>query len=292
MHALKLLLTIFIPLASFLTGLRAAGTDWLWLWKRPGLLVRSLLAILVLVPVASVLLLQAMHASLIVKSGIIAAIFAIGLGPAAAFKRIKTAEETLPFEIGLDVTLLLLSVIFMPLAVAIYGAIFHNDISLAPGRVATVVLTKAIVPLCAGVLAARIFPKIIAPAHRYGGFIINGFLALVLITIIAVAWRELLGVGAAGWLACVAVVVLDIAIGHFMGGPDPAPTRGVLASFSAMRFPALALLLVSVVPQGRPLVPVVAVYVIVSSILVMVYAAVMTTRERRHAPPVPAPANA
>ena len=78
-------------------------------------------------------------------------------------------------------------------------------------------------------------------------------------------------------------------IGHVLGGPDPG-SRGVVAAASAMRFPALALVLAHVMPLGQQLIPVVLVYVIVAALSMTVYGAVMRRREKseRHVAPISA----
>jgi bile acid:Na+ symporter, BASS family len=288
---LKVLASIAIPLAALLTGLRAASTDWLWLWKRPSLLWRSLLAILVLVPIGAVLLLDALGASDVVKNGVIAAVVAIGIGPAAALKQTKAGDERVPYEIGLDLTLLVLSIIYLPIMVTIHAALFHSHVQIGAGQVAGVVLSRALIPLGIGVLAARVFPRIVTPACRYGGFLVDALLLVVVLVALVAEWRPLLSIGGAGWLGCFAAAALAVLIGHLLGGPEPA-TRGVLAFFSATRFPALALLLVSAAPRGREILPAVLAYLIASIVVVAAYGAVLAARAKRRHAPVAAPANA
>src|SRR3954471_218743 len=69
LQALKIALGIAIPLASFSTGVRAANIDPLWLFRRRSLLVRSLLSIFVLVPLATVFLLTIIKAPQAVSAG-------------------------------------------------------------------------------------------------------------------------------------------------------------------------------------------------------------------------------
>jgi hypothetical protein len=80
-------------------------------------------------------------------------------------------------------------------------------------------------------------------------------------------------------------VIGEIVLGHLAGGADP-DSRRMLVAFSAVRFPALALLLASVARRGRELIPVILVYVLTSVILVGIYSAAMSRRERRHRPPL------
>ena len=75
--------------------------------------------------------------------------------------------------------------------------------------------------------------------------------------------KFLVAVGGVGWLVAAAVAVGAVVIGHVLGGPDPG-SRGVVAAASAMRFPALALVLAAALPGGKRVIPVVLVYVAVA----------------------------
>ena len=52
----------------------------------------------------------------VLKAGLAVAIVAVGIGPPAAFKRTRAAQELVPYEIDLNIILLVSSVAFMPLA--------------------------------------------------------------------------------------------------------------------------------------------------------------------------------
>jgi BASS family bile acid:Na+ symporter len=283
---LKVLVSVAIPLAAFLTGLRVCRSDLGWLPKRPSLLARSLLATLVVVPIATVLLLQLLHVPELVRAGLTVMILAIGLGPPNALIRSRAADDrAISYELGLNLTLLVVSIGFLPLAVALHGAIFHHHLQLGAGQVASVVLFRELIPLALGIAVGRRYARQLEGLARHAGLFVNVVLLVVVVFALAATWRGLLGIGAAGWLASLAVALMAVVIGHALGGPD-RETRGVLAAFSSVRFPALALLLVSVIPQGRRLIPVVLAYVIASAVVVAAYGAVTAARPRRVAAPV------
>jgi BASS family bile acid:Na+ symporter len=277
---LKMAVQLAIPLAAFATGLRAATAEPLWLARRPGLLVRSLLAILIVVPIGTVLFLQSIAAPPAVKAGLTMAVIAVGIGPPAAFKRSQSHDDAVSFELGLNVLLLALAIVYIPAFVAVHGAIFHHDLRLGPGAVAKVVLGKALIPLVLGGVVGRLAPRLVTPVRRYANVFVHVVLLLVIVMAVAATWRALFGLGVRAWLTCGAIVLGEILIGHAAGGPG-SESRRVLASFSAMRFPALALLLASMVPRHRELIPIVVAYVLVSVVLVGVLDAV-TSRRGHH----------
>jgi bile acid:Na+ symporter, BASS family len=280
---LKVALAIAIPVASFATGLTAAGADPLWLPKHPRLWVRSLVIILLVVPVGVVLLMEALGTPDVVKAALTIAVISIGIGPPAAFKKAQSHKEIVAYEVGLNLTLLAVALIYLPLAVAVHGAIFHHTVQLGVGQVAGVVLVKALVPMVLGVLAGRLFPKLVAPFAKYAAILVQVVLAAIVVLALIATWRRLFDLGTI-WLLCLAIVIGEIAVGHIFGRKDPQ-TRGMLVAFSAMRFPALALLLAHAAPRGRELIPVILAYVLCSFVLVAVYEGMMSRRRRgEHAP--------
>lgn len=274
---LKILVAVAIPLAAFVMGLRAASSDGLWLVKRPGLLARSLVTILVIIPAFTMLLLQLFGASVATTAGVTIAVVSIGLGPAAAYTQAKDKEKSLPFEIGLNVVLLAVAIVFIPVFLSLHGAIYHHHVRLGFGQVAQVVFTRALIPLMLGLIAGRLFPRLVEPAAKYGGWFIQAVMLVVVIAALIATWRVLLGLGARTWLICAVVVIAEIAVSHAAGGPTPE-TRRTLAAFGAIRFPALALLLASAAPRGREFVPVVLAYIIVSMAIVALYGAATSAR--------------
>ena len=274
----QVLIGVAIPLASFATGLRS--TDPLWLWKRPRLLARALFVILLVVPLLTVLLVEVLSpGNVYVRAGIVVSIFSIGIGPPDLLKRTRSVTETTHYEIGLDEALLVLAIVYMPAAVALHGAVFHHDVQLSWFEVAKVVMLQALLPLFAGVGVARLFPRAAAAIGRPAERFVNAAMLVVVLFALLVAWRALLALGLAAWLTCAAVAIAAILVGHALGGPK-IESRGVLASYSAVRFPGLALLLVSVVSGGKRLIPFVLAYIITSAVLVGVYQAAMTRRHK------------
>ena len=288
-EVLKVVLGVVIPVASFATGLTAASADPLWLTKHPRLLLRSLLIILLVIPVGVVLVMEAIGTPAVVKAALTIAIISIGIGPPAAFKQARAHTHVVAYEVGLNLTLLALALVYLPLAVAVHGAIFHHTVQLGVGQIAGVVLVKALIPMVLGVLAGRLFPKLVAPFARYASIVVQVVLLAIVVMALIATRHQLLALGTT-WLLCLAIVAAEIAIGHFAGRKDPE-TRGMLVAFSAMRFPALALLIVAAAPRGREFIPVVLAYVLCSFVLVALYQGITARRAKRgeHAPLPTAP---
>jgi BASS family bile acid:Na+ symporter len=290
-EVLPVLLGVLIPLAAFTTGLRAPRAErrQLRLWRRPQQLARDLLAILVLVPLWAIFLVSVVPVSPMVRGGVLIAVLAVGIGPAAGMKRMGAAVPDAREALDLNLIVLLLSLLFVPIAFAAVAALFQRDLHISVAAVAKVVLGRALLPLVLGLGAARLSPPAANAAGPVLAKIINIILLLVVVLALVATWRFLREVGGIGWLVAAAVAVGAVIIGHVLGGPDPG-SRSVVAAASTMRFPALALVLAHVLPQGQRAIPVVLVYVIVAFLSMTVYGAVMARRHKRepHVAPISA----
>jgi len=281
LHVLKIALGIAIPLASFSTGVRAAHIDPLWLFRRRSLLLRSLLAIFVLVPLATVFFLTVIKAPQVVTAGVLVAVLAVGIGPPAAMKRTSAKDADVAYEVELNLVVQILAIIFIPVAVAVLGSYYHFAFRLDAARVAVVVLERVLIPVGLGILAARFLPRVARPLARIAGPVVQVLLLAVVVLAFVVMWKSLLSIGAQGWLIIAAVAFLALLIGHLSGGAD-REERSVLAAFSVMRFPALALLIASILPRGRQFLPVVLAYTLCAFVFAAVYGVVSKRSSRAH----------
>ena len=278
----RALLAVLIPVAAFTTGLQApkVGRDQSRLWQRPRQLARDLAAVLILVPLWVVAVVLVLPLSPAVRAGLLIAALAVGIGPVAAMKRMGPTTPAAREALDLNLIVLVISLAFVPIAFAALAALYHSDVHIGVGAVAKGVLGRALVPLLLGLGAARLWPRFAASTGPVMLKIINVALAVLLLAAVALTWKLLAGVSAVGWLACAAVALGAIVIGHLMGGPDPG-TRAVVAAASVMRFPALGLALASVTRYARQLIPVIVAYVVTSFVMLTVYGLVMSRRARK-----------
>jgi BASS family bile acid:Na+ symporter len=291
---LKVVLLVAIALAAFTTGLGAPKPGPQSIWRHPGQLVRALLAILVAVPLWAFAFLEIVPLSPVARSGIFVAVLAIGIGPVAGLKRLQGDSPAVRRAFELNVVTLLISIVYVPFMVALLAWLLKRNLSLNMVAVAKIVLIRALIPLGLGIVVARYSPHEAARLRRPLTVGVDVVIALLLVMIIAVAWRQLASIGLGGLLAALVVAAGAVVIGHFLGGPTDE-TRAPLAAASAMRFPALGLLLAQITPLGDRLVPAVLVYVVAALIAVSVYGRVTqrhgrgTTGPARR-PTAPAPA--
>jgi bile acid:Na+ symporter, BASS family len=283
-EVLTVLLAVLVPLVSFTTGLQAAaqgrGGGAARLWRKPDHLSRDLLAILVLVPLWVLLLVSIVPVSPVVRAGLLVIALSVGIGPVASMKRMGNPTVAAREALDLNLVVLVISLVFVPVAFAAVASLFHRAFHVGFGAVAKVVLGRALIPLLLGLGAARLLPRFAAKAGPVLMKIMNIVLLLVLVLALVATAKHLAGVGAVGWIVAGVAALGAVIIGHLLGGPDPG-TRGVVAAASAMRFPALALVLAAVMPRGHQVIPVIIVYVLLSFLILTGYGAFMARRRRR-----------
>lgn len=245
MEILKELIPIAIQVSLFLivlsVGLDASADDASYLLKRPALLVRSYVAIAVIVPIFATLLTMSLPLSRTAKIGIL--LMAVSpLPPLVPGKEIRLGERK-PYVYGLLVAVSLLSVVMVPLSIVILSAVFHEYVSISMHAVWGLVLKSVFLPLAIGMLIHRIAPQRAERAAPLTGKIANIVLIVSVLPVLFAIWPAVVHlIGNGTIVAIIAVVVVGILGGHMLGGPDPRD-RAALAIASASRHPGIALLI-------------------------------------------------
>ena len=116
-----------------------------------------------------------------------------------------------------------------------------RETSMDPIAVAKIVLMSVVVPLVAGIVVRQLAQGLADTLARPIALVATiGLLAGAVCLLIA-AWPALSSLIGNGTLAAMAVfVVIGLAAGHFLGGPDP-DDRTTLAIATAQRHPGVAM---------------------------------------------------
>jgi BASS family bile acid:Na+ symporter len=264
-----LVLQVSILSTVFGFGLKATSSDLLYLWRRPGLLVRSILAVFVLMPLLTVLLVRAFDFPPVVKVILVA--LAVSPVPPILPNRESGAGGHASYGLGLMATLSLLSIAAIPLVLAVVEQVFDRDVAMAPIEIAKVIVSGALAPLLAGMAIRGAWPafaeRIAKPVTLVGRVLLPvGVLALVIGALPAI-WAA---TGDGTVLAMVFVTIAGLAVGHVLGGPDPDHAV-VLALSTACRHPAIALTLATANAPHFRFGGIILLYLIVSTIVGLPY---------------------
>ena len=224
-------------------GLRATSSDLLYLGRRPGLLLRSVIAVFVIMPIVAVVLARVFDFRRTVEIALVA-IAVSPVPPLLPLKKAKAGGQT-SYALGLVAILALLSIVVVPLSVEVLGRVFGRSFAMAPSAVARIVLMSVLLPLCAGMAVRARLPVVADRIEKPVDVVTRVLLPLAVLALVAGSWSAIwaaVGDGAAVPIA--AFVAIGLLVGHLMAGPDPHQSV-VLALSSAMRHPAIALSIAS-----------------------------------------------
>jgi BASS family bile acid:Na+ symporter len=228
-----------IVVTVFGLGLKAAPTDLLYLLKQPSLLLRSLISVLVVMPIIAVVLTRMFDIDR--TAGIALIALAISPLPPLLPQRGAKGGGHESYGLALMALLALLSIVAVPLSVEILQLVFDRPLDVAPAAVARIVLIMAVIPLVAGVVIRGAAPAFADRIDRPVSLTSRVLLPIAVVLLLAGTWRAALAaVGGGALVTMTAFVVLGLAVGHVFGRPDPR-TSVVLALSTACRHPAIAL---------------------------------------------------
>ena len=234
-------------------GLRAAAGDAVYVFRRPALLARSVLAMNVAMPLVALWLVLSLDLRPVVKIALVA-LSVSPVPPILPNKQLKlTGREG--YVYGLLVTSAVLAVPLVPLTTAFLASWAQRGEGVGVSTILKIVVMTVLLPLAVGIGARRTWPghaeRVASIASKVGTVLLIAAFLPVLIS----QWpaiRSLIGDGTL--LAIIAFTCIGLLVGHLFGGPDP-PDRSVLALATASRHPAVALAVASTAFPDQKLAP-------------------------------------
>jgi BASS family bile acid:Na+ symporter len=236
------------------------------LLRRPRLLLRSVLAMYVGVPLAAFVLVRLLTLTPGVELGLLVLAASAG-APLLPRKLLDIGDGAYIFSLVLLSSLL--AIVVVPAWLALLGPQFGSPLELAPTQVALILAKSFLLPLAAGMLLRRLFPDF---ATYWSSRLIGaagGVLTASALALLALHWEVLLVASWGGVLALMALVAMALAIGHVSGGPAP-DDRTALAVACASRHIGIAVLVAASLPGPRTAV-IIAVYIVASAAVCIPY---------------------
>lgn len=239
-----------------------------WTAQRPGLMARGLFSVLVAVPAMALLVTRAIELPRAAQIGIV--LMSISPGAPVALRRSLGAGGHQAFAPSLQICVVTLAVLSMPLSIMLLNHVYAGQASIAPSQVARQVFIVQLLPLGLGMmlrhlragLAQRLEPRL----GRIGTFMLFAVVVLILIDV----WEVTINAGLRGAAAIVLTTGGALAVGHLLGGPDPA-TRTAVAIISAARNPGLALLVATLNRASPEITATVLAYLLISVLTIAPY---------------------
>ena len=259
-----------IFLSVFAIGLKSRPNDTIFLLQRPAKLVRSLLAMDVIMPVIA----TAMVWSFDLHEAVEVSLVALAVSPVPPIlpkKQIKAQGEP-SYAIGLLVVAAAVAVVFIPVAIELVGRLLQTPVHMEMWPIARLVLVTVLAPLLAGILFRELAPAIAAQLSKSVALVAGAALVVSVVPLLIAAWPGIVALIGNGTIVAIAVfVLLGLAVGHMLGGPDPHD-RAVLALATATRHPGVALAIGSAnFPEQKAVLPAILLYALIGAILTIPY---------------------
>lgn len=263
-------ITIVLLMVSL--GMETTRQALLQLWRRSWLLVGSLVAAFVVVPVITYGIFQILPLPIGTKAGL----FAISITPGApmvyraAMKRgIGNPELAVSFQVTVALLVIILAPIWLEIISALTGSNYGIPFSVLLKQVSTIQL----IPLLIGMVLHRWLPDLVECVTPIVMKMSQIALYVLVVILLAVLGLKIIA-GIHVWTILAAVLMAASAIigGHLLAGPEAA-NRLTIANANAQRNPGLALTITAWTlsqQQGNATVAMV-VYLITSIVMIAVY---------------------
>jgi len=280
-QAISYAIQLSVALSMFCVALQATPQSLRWLLGRPGLLARTLAAMFAVMPLLAVALAAGfdLHRSLEI------ALITVAISPVPPVlpKKQLAAGGTSSYAVGLVAVTAVVAVVFIPVAIQVFGWALGRSFDVPVGLLIKIVATSLLLPLVAGMAIRKAAPEW---AERIAGKIALGagiLLLVALVPLLIAARHALLAQVGDFTLAAIAVfVAAGLATGHLLGGPDEGD-RTVLALATATRHPAVALAVAQAAAPDEKTVPAAMIlYILTGAILSIPYVKWRSRRSAAH----------
>ena len=227
----------------FSFGLNTTHADFRYLFGRPSLLFRSLLAVLIITPLMAIVLVQVFEFQRAAEIALVA--LAISpLPPLLPSKESKVVGNT-SYGVALMASLALLSFVTVPLSVKVLEQVVGRPLNVPTAAIARMVSVAVLLPLLVGMAVRTLRPAVAERIEPVITLVAKILLILGAVALFAGMWRAILGAIGGGAVAAMLVfVVLALAIGDLLGQPEREHSI-VLALSAASHHPAIALSIAS-----------------------------------------------
>jgi BASS family bile acid:Na+ symporter len=251
-------------------GLTASWPQATYLFRNPGLLLRAVLSMSIVMPVIVACLVAWVDFRYAVALALVA--LAVSPVPPIIQKKQLTAGGRMDYVVGLMVAMSVLAIVLVPLSLAILDRVFDKEGVVTIGAIAGIMAKTVLVPLAVGLALHQWWPA----SRKASGAVlaVAGILLAVTVLILLVGlWpivRTFIGNGMIVAMAVVAVI--GLAVGHVLGGPLEAD-RTALAISTASRHPAVALAVATSGPLGeiKTELAIILAYLIVATVVCIPY---------------------
>lgn len=215
------LLLIFVKVTIFALmlaiGLNLSFEKMLSFWRKPALLFRALLAVVVLVPLVVIILIKLFN----LPPGVIIGLVLLAASPGAPLTTMRSqiAGGRFRYSASLQLTLALLAVFITPITLAIFAILFKE----IPEKTTILEVAKQVtvaqfLPVTIGLLLQKYGAKYVDAIAKFLTFMSNGLFFVLAILLCVLGFPLLLKVWGLPMIAIAIMVITSLGIGHTLGG--------------------------------------------------------------------------
>ncbi|GAK48999.1 hypothetical protein U14_00216 [Candidatus Moduliflexus flocculans] len=262
-------LPIALIAVMFSQGLRLALAQQLAFFKEHSMVMaRSLLAVLVLVPLVALSVVAILRPSPAVAIGLLI----LASSPAAPFQLLNIAKKggSLVYLATLHLTLALFAIITVPVTLYLLTHLFGFKAEFSVLAVAETVATTILIPVGLGILVRYFLPGVADKIGPILGKLGEIALYLLIIPVLIKAFSLMLQISLWSYVSMIVFIIVNLAICHRLG-PDDEQERTTLAMEGSARNIGLALTIGALNFSQEKALPVFLPYVIVFVVISTIY---------------------
>jgi BASS family bile acid:Na+ symporter len=270
-HLIQNALGVIIFILMLSLGAHYSLPDLRALWRNPALVLRSLLCVAVLFPLATFLVVKLVPTAPGVTAGL--AILAACPGAPVTYKRAALAGGDPAYTSSLHITLAILTLVITPATLALFDAALplHLQSSVAVGAVARQVAAVQILPIGIGLLlqkAPQMARRLRQPIRRLADAAFLALAALLLFPVVLWAIVQLIWpIGVIGIALMALLVVAGLGLGVLLANPEDRSRQSSLAIATIARNLGLALLIAELSGSAEQITPTILGYALVSLVI-------------------------
>jgi BASS family bile acid:Na+ symporter len=270
LEILKIVAPVSVALIVFSQGLGIApGRVAAYFREQPGLMLRSLLATLVLVPLAAIGLIFLLKPSPSVAIGL-AILVACPPAPLMLKAATKKGGGSAEFMASLHLSLALLAFVTVPAMLYMLSMLLNFKSQVDLGVMAWILARTILIPVALGLAIRGLFPSAADRLAPVIGKIGTVGIIVVAVAAIAALYPALLNMDAWSYFVIAVVSLAGLTIGHFFG-PADASEKTVLAVECGVRHPVLALTIAASNYSPQQALPVMVPCIISFILIAMLY---------------------
>jgi len=268
-NIIKTCLPLSLMAVMFTQGLELKFGELLAIYKdRPLVMLRSLLVVLVLVPIAALAIILLFKPS----PGTVVGLAILAASPAAPFqlRNIYKKGGSLVYLGALHLSLALLAIITAPTVLDLLSVVLGFQAEVSVFQVGKTVAQTLLLPVLVGMVFGAIFPRI---AKRIGptlGKIAEIGLYVMVILVLIKMSSLLLKMDAWSYVVMTIFIIVNIGLGHVLG-PRDAQERTTLAMESGARNFGLAMTIGVLNFSAERALPVLIPYIFLFAVITTLY---------------------